>query len=159
VRARLGGEIALTERLLLWSALPSETNTQLALLGRGPDALRDIGRAPENDVPVARGRMARTARRVKCGHRELLKLDLVEARLAEAGSPEAARLDALGVELADAIGELCEKLPTRTLLVAFGDHGFVLDPQGQGTGAARQGGARPEEVLVPAFAWLVGGVQ
>jgi hypothetical protein len=35
----------------------------------------------------------------------------------------------------------------------------VLDPQGSGTGAARQGGARPEEVLVPAYFWLVGGVQ
>jgi hypothetical protein len=159
LRSRLGGEVALTERLLLWSALPSDTNTQLALLGRGPDGLRELGHHVESDVPVARGRMARTARRIKVGHRELLKLDLVEARLAELGPPEAARLDALGLELADAIAELCEKLPTRTLLVAFGDHGFVLDPHGSGTGAARHGGARPEEVLVPAFAWLVGGVQ
>jgi hypothetical protein len=159
VRERLGGEVALTERLLLWSALPADTNTQLALLGRGPEALRELRRGIEGDIPVARGRMAKTPRRIKTGHRELLKLDLVEARLSEAGPPEAERLDALSIELAESIAELCEKLPTRTLLVAFGDHGFLLDPQGSGTGAARQGGARPEEVLVPAFAWLVGGVQ
>jgi hypothetical protein len=159
LRARLGGEVALTERLLLWSALPSDTNTQLALLGRGSEGLRELGQPAPHEIPVARGRMAKTARRIKVGHRELLKLDLVEARLSELGPPEAARLDELAVELADAIAELCEKLPTRTLLVAFGDHGFVLDPHGRGTGPARHGGARPEEVLVPAFAWLVGGVQ
>jgi hypothetical protein len=159
LRARLGGEVALTERLLVWSALPSDTNTQLALLGRGTEGLRELGQPAPHEIPVARGRMAKTARRIKVGHRELLKLDLVEARLSELGPPEAARLDELAVELADAIAELCEKLPTRTLLVAFGDHGFVLDPHGRGTGPARHGGARPEEVLVPAFAWLVGGVQ
>ena len=91
--------------------------------------------------------------------RELLKLDLVEARLSEPGLEESARLDALGVEVADAVAELCEKLPQRTLLCVFGDHGFRLDAQGEGTSALKQGGSRPEEVLVPAFAWLVGGVQ
>jgi hypothetical protein len=103
--------------------------------------------------------MARTPRRIKAGHRELLKLDLVEARLSEPGEREAARLDTLGAELTDVVAELCEKLPPRTLLFVFGDHGFCLEPQADGTGALRQGGARPEEVLVPAFAWLVGGVQ
>jgi hypothetical protein len=159
LRARLGREVALTERLLLWSALPSTTETQLELIGRGPDGLRELPRLSESEVPVARGRMARTPRRIKAGHRELLKLDLVEARLSEPGVEEASRLDTLGVEVADAVAELCEKLPQRTLLCVFGDHGFRLDPQGEGTSALKQGGARPEEVLVPAFAWLVGGVQ
>jgi hypothetical protein len=159
LRARLGREVALTERLLLWSALPSTSETQLELIGRGPDGLRELSSPPESEVPVARGRMARTPRRIKAGHRELLKLDLVEARLSEPGAEEASRLDALGVEVADAVAELCEKLPQRTLLCVFGDHGFRLDVQGEGTSALKQGGARPEEVLVPAFAWLVGGVQ
>jgi hypothetical protein len=103
--------------------------------------------------------MARTARRIKAGHRELLKLDIVEAKLSEPGGAEASRLDELGAEVTDAVAELCEKLPPRTLLFVFGDHGFCLDEQGEGTSASRQGGSRPEEVLVPAFAWLVGGVQ
>ncbi len=159
LRARLGREVALTERLLLWSALPSTTERQLELIGRGPDGLRELSTLGESEVPVARGRMARTPRRIKAGHRELLKLDLVEARLSEPGLEESSRLDALGVEVADAVAELCEKLPQRTLLCVFGDHGFRLDPQGEGTSALKQGGSRPEEVLVPAFAWLVGGVQ
>ncbi len=159
LRARLGREVALTERLLLWSALPSDTATQLELIGRGAEGLRDFAGPPESEVPVARGRMARTPRRIKAGHRELLKLDLVEARLSEPGAPESPRLDALGVEVTDAIAELCEKLPPRTLLFVFGDHGFCLEPQAEGTGALKHGGSRPEEVLVPAFAWLVGGLQ
>jgi hypothetical protein len=159
LRERLGHEAALTERLLLWSALPSDTATQLDLLGRGPDALRGLERAGDSDVTVARGRMARVPRRVKAGHRELLKLDIVEAELGEPGGSETERLDALATPLTDAIAELCEKLPTRTLLVVFGDHGFVFDKLEGGITVARQGGSRPEEVLVPAFAWLVGGVQ
>jgi hypothetical protein len=162
LRARLGREVALTERLLLWSALPSDSATQLELIGRGPDGLKELNGTPESEIPVARGRMARTPRRIKAGHRELLKLDLVEARLSEPGGAEAARLDALGVEVTDAVAELCEKLPQRTLLFVFGDHGFRLPWNGPGpscTSALKQGGARPEEVLVPAFAWLVGGVQ
>jgi len=44
-------------------------------------------------------------------------------------------------------------------VMAFGDHGFLLDRLDNGTTKARSGGATPEEVLVPAFAWLVGGVH
>ena len=47
----------------------------------------------------------------------------------------------------------------RTLLVVFGDHGFVVDNTASSSGPARQGGASPEEVLVPGFAWLLGGVH
>jgi hypothetical protein len=159
LRARLGQEIALAERLLLWAALPSDTATQLELLGRGPDALRGLERASESDVTVARGRMARVPRRVKAGHRELLKLDLVEAELSEPGAPEPDRLDALAGPLTDAVAELTEKLPARTLLMVFGDHGFAFEPLADGRALPRQGGSRPEEVLVPAFAWLIGGVQ
>jgi hypothetical protein len=159
LRRRFGQEAALTERLLLWSALPTDTPTQLELIGRGPDGLRQLGSAPESEMPVARGRMASTPRRIKAGHRELLKLDLVEARLAEPGEPEAERLDHLAVDVASAIEELAGKLPNRTLLMVFGDHGFQLDPLDEGTSRCRAGGSTPEEVLVPAFAWLVGGLH
>jgi hypothetical protein len=159
IRSELRHEVALTERLLLWSALPSDTRTQLELIGRGPQGLADFSGPPESEVPVARGRMARLARRIKAGHRELLKLDLVEATLSEPGAPEAERLDTLARDVTACIVDVVATMPPRTLLFVFGDHGFVLDEQGSGTGAARHGGARPEEVLVPAFAWLVGGVQ
>jgi hypothetical protein len=46
-------------------------------------------------------------------------------------------------------------LAGRTLLFVFGDHGFTMDAGG----VAKCGGASPEEVLVPAFALLVGDVH
>jgi hypothetical protein len=160
IRNELRHEVALTERLLLWSALPSDTRSQLELIGRGPQGLADFaGPAADSEVPVARGRMARLARRIKAGHRELLKLDVVEASLSEPGAAEAERLDLLAREVTGCLIDVVATMPPRTLLFVFGDHGFLLDEQGTGTGAARHGGARPEEVLVPAFAWLVGGVQ
>ncbi|HVJ13976.1 MAG TPA: hypothetical protein VM686_00985 [Polyangiaceae bacterium] len=159
LRALLGQEVALTERLLLWSALPANTSVQLDLLGRGPDALRDFNPAPDSEVPVARGKNAATPRRVKVGHRELLKLDLVEARLSEPGGEEAVRLDELADETADALAATITRFQPRTLVMVFGDHGFMLDERGGGTTAARPVGSRPEEVLVPGFAWLVGGLH
>ncbi|HEX2870840.1 MAG TPA: hypothetical protein VHP33_06280 [Polyangiaceae bacterium] len=159
VRWRMAQEVALTERLLLWSALPSTTDVQLELLGRGPEALKTWTGEVSSEIPVARGQNARTPRRVKVGHRDLLKLDLVEARLMEPGDHEAARLDDLADELAEVLSAQLARLPARTLAIVFGDHGFKLDPMESGTTSAKSGGASPEEVLVPAFAWLVGGVH
>jgi hypothetical protein len=159
VRWRMAQEVALTERLLLWSALPSTTAVQLELLGRGPEALKTWTGEVSSEIPVARGQNARTPRRVKVGHRDLLKLDLVEARLMDPGDHEAARLDDLADELAEVLSAQLARLPARTLAIVFGDHGFKLDPMDSGTTSAKSGGASPEEVLVPAFAWLVGGVH
>ena len=160
LRTLLGQSAALTERLLLWSALPATTAVQLELIGRGPEALREFTGNVESEVPVARGRMATTLRRIKAGHRELLKLDVVESRLSEpADGSETTRLDDLADDTARALGSYMKRLPSRTMVMVFGDHGFVLDPRGGGTTRARHGGASPEEVLVPAYAWLVGGVH
>lgn len=161
VRGLLGQQAALTERLLLWSALPTTSETQLELLGRGAEGLRAGTADSSFQVPVARGRAAGTLRRIKAGHRELLKLDVVEARLADPGPSELTRLDTIAAETATVLADYVGKQPPRTLVLAFGDHGFALDPLDAkgGTQAARQGGASPEEVLVPAFAWLVGGVH
>jgi hypothetical protein len=159
VRWRMAQEVALTERLLLWSALPSTTDVQLELLGRGAEALKTWTGEVSSEIPVARGQNARTPRRVKVGHRDLLKLDLVEARLMEPGDHEAARLDDLADELAEVLSAQLARLPARTLAIVFGDHGFKLGAMESGTTAAKSGGASPEEVLVPAFAWLVGGVH
>jgi hypothetical protein len=159
VRWRMAQDVALTERLLLWSALPSTSAVQLELLGRGPEALKTWTGEVSSEIPVARGQNARTARRVKVGHRDLLKLDLVAARLMEPGDDEAARLDDLADEVAEVLSAQLARLPARTLAIVFGDHGFKLDALDSGTTSAKSGGASPEEVLVPAFAWLVGGVH
>ena len=159
LKPRVGQAAALTERLLLWSALPSTTAVQLELIGRGPDGLREPFDGAESALPVARGRSASMLRRIKTGHREIMKLDLVESRLSDAGGSLAPRLDALADEVAETVAQHFVRLPPRTLVMLFGDHGFVTEPQGTGTSSARHGGASPEEVLVPGFAWLVGSVH
>lgn len=146
---------ALTERLLLWSALPTTTDAQLDLLGRGASALQDSRHAPESTLPVARGRAAATPRRIRAGHRELLKLDLVAARLANRSPLDPKDLETLATELAESLTHCLRRLPPRTLAFVFGDHGFALDA----TAVPSEGGTSPEEVLVPAFAWLVGDVH
>ena len=159
VHAALGQQVALAERLVLWSALPTRTEVQVELIGRGPEGLSAPARGENCELALARGRAATSLRRVKTLHRELLKLDLVEARLAEPGPAEAERLDALADEAAPILSDYLARQAPRTLVFAFGDHGFLLERQGDGTRAAREGGSSPEEVLVPAFAWLVGGVH
>ena len=61
-------------------------------------------------------------------------------------------LPAIASDVADAIAQYATQLTARTLLYVFGDHGFTVDTMG----TARHGGASPEEVLVPAFAILLG---
>ena len=159
VRALMGQKAALAERLLLWAALPSTTEVQLELIGRGASGLSEQATDCDSEILVARGRAAATPRRVKTGHRDLFKLDLVEARLSDPGPREPERLDALADETAVAVADFLGKQPPRTLVLAFGDHGFCLDSRDHGTSPARSGGASPEEVLVPALAWLVGGLH
>ncbi len=159
VKRHVGQHAALAERLLMWSALPTTTEVQLELLGRGPQGLREVDPAAISEVPVARGRAAATLRRIRAGHRELLKLDIIESAISVPGAPLVERLDALADETAEALGEHLLKQSPRTLVLIFADHGFRLEPMGGGTSAAHRGGASAEEVLVPAFAWLVGAVH
>ncbi|WP_437481780.1 hypothetical protein WME75_39310 [Sorangium sp. So ce1014] len=151
----------LVERSLLWAALPPTTTAQMSLLARGPDGLRETMPPTEAEPAIARGRAVATLRRERVGSRELMKLDLVEARLRAAGPPFAERIEAIAEEVADVVARFMASLPPRTLLLVFGDHGFRMTSMGDGsaTGPASQGGGSPEEVLVPAQAWLVGGVH
>jgi hypothetical protein len=143
VKQELGPLLARTARLadevILWSALPTTTSRQLDCLTRGPDALRGPV-ASEREPDAIRGRTVETIRRVKIG---------------EAASEALAAVPAVAKTLADVIARHAGSLPPRTLLLVFGDHGFTID----GAGVARSGGASPEEVLVPAFAMLVGDVH
>jgi tRNA(Leu) C34 or U34 (ribose-2'-O)-methylase TrmL len=154
--SQLDKRAVLVEKNVLWSALPSTTPTQLHLLARGPEGLKD-SLAPATESDVARGRNVVVFRRERLGAREVLKLDVVEARLRAQGDGYDARLDALADELAAALAKLFDTLPPRTLAYVFGDHGFVLGPGANGwaTGAGSQGGSSPEEVLVGGQAWLL----
>jgi hypothetical protein len=158
---RLTGRAVCIERILLWSAIPTTTPTQLALLARGQDGLRDAEPASEPDTEIVRGRAVSTLRRERLGSREVMKLDLCEARLRNAGPAYDDRLDAIADEVTPIVVKYVETLPPRTLLFLFGDHGFRLPASADGrmTGPAAQGGVSPEEVLVPGQAWLVGGVH
>jgi hypothetical protein len=159
MRIALNQQAAMTERLVLWSALPSTTSVQLDLIGRGADGLKNFEPPTDENDFVAHGRAASTLRRVRTGNREVLKLDLVESRLDEAGLASPQKLD----ELAEVVSKpLCNsilKFPPRTLVMVFGDHGFTVDPRSAATAKPRHGGASPDEILVPAFAWLVGATH
>jgi hypothetical protein len=154
VRGRLGPRAALTEELLLWSALPTTTLRQLETIARGVEALRSPSEL-DAEPQLPRGRTADYVRRLRVGPREVHKLDLVESRLQSLREPLFRVLPEIAEAAAEAITRHAETLPARTLLLVFGDHGFTVDR----TGAVRQGGASPEEVLVGAFALLVGDVH
>lgn len=158
LRRQVGQRAACADRFLLWAALPTTTAAQVELIGRGPSGLKDFTGEVHSDLVVARGRKASTIRRLKTGHRELLKLDVVEALLSEPGHVDAERLDSVADEAAQRIAAYFEGLQPRTLVMVFGDHGFCVDAS-KGGAELRQGGASPEEVLVSASAWLVGAMH
>ena len=148
---RLGERAVLTDELVLWSALPTTTMRQLETIARGVEALRSPGEM-DADAEPPRGRTAEYVRRLRVGPREVHKLDVVESRLQGARGGVLRALPEIADATADAIARHVETLSPKTLLFVFGDHGFTIDR----TGTARQGGASPEEVLVGAFALLVG---
>ena len=160
MKVELDKRAVLVERTTLWSSLPSSTPTQMQLLARGAEGLREPP-VSASEPDVSRGRSITTMRRERLGNRELMKLDLVEARLHSPGASYDERLDALADEATDLIVMFMETLPPRTLLYVFGDHGFLLGPGSNGwaTGPAIQGGASPDEILVSGHAWLVDAMQ
>ncbi len=152
--ARLGERAAMTDELVLWSALPTTTMRQLETIARGVEALRSPGEM-DADAEPPRGRTAEYVRRLRIGPREVHKLDVVESRLQGARGGVLRAIPEIAEATAEAIARHAETLAPNTLLFVFGDHGFTIDR----TGSARQGGASPEEVLVGAFALLVGDVH
>lgn len=158
---RLTGRALCVDRTLLWAAIPTTTPTQLSLLARGQEGLRESESVSDPETEIVRGRAVSTIRRERLGAREVMKLDLVEARIRMGGAAFDERLDAIADEIVPVLVKFIETLPPRTLLFLFGDHGFRLPSSADGlsTGPAVQGGLSPEEVLVPGQAWLVGGVH
>ncbi len=147
----LAQKAALTNELVLWSALPTTTTHQLATLTKGVAALEGDGPEEREDGAI-RGRTAQTIRRVKIGSRDVYRLDLCDVRVREAGDRVLALLPSIAEDVAAAIAKHAVTLAPRTLLLVFGDHGFTIGRDG----LPCSGGSSPEEVLVPAFAFLVG---
>lgn len=147
------GIATFTSEVLLWSALPTTTIRQLETFARGIDALR----APANEEPSEslRGRSAEVVRRLRIGSRELYKLDLVPALLEARRQDVVGSLPDIAEGVAEAVARHIATLSPRTLLFVVGDHGFAIDRRGE----VQMGGASPEEVLVPAFSWLVGDLH
>jgi hypothetical protein len=152
--AKLGSRAALTDEIVLWSALPTTTMRQLETIARGVDALRAPAEL-DADGDLPRGRTAEYIRRLRVGPREVHKLDVIEARLSASRGTALRALPAIAETAADAIARHAETLAPHTLLFVFGDHGFTIDR----SGSAHQGGASPEEVLVGSFSLLVGDVH
>jgi hypothetical protein len=150
----LGARGSLTDELLLWSALPTTTSRQLVTLARGCEALREDPASEREPEPV-RGRTAETIRRVKIGSRDVYKLDLADARLRDAGPRPQDAFPAIGDAVAEVVARHASTLSSRTLLFVFGDRGFTIGARGE----LGHGGAAPEEVLVPAYAFLIADVH
>jgi hypothetical protein len=152
--AMLGARASLTDELLLWSALPTVTLRQLETLARGVEALRSPAELEEDPEPP-RGRTAEYVRRMRVGPREIHKLDVIESRVRTMRGRIVEQLPDVADAAAEAIARHVETLAPRTLLLVTGDHGFTIDR----AGVAKQGGSSPEEVLVGAFAMLIGDVH
>jgi hypothetical protein len=147
----LAQKATLTHEMILWSALPTTTTHQLATLVHGTSALK-AEPAEEREDGALRGRTAQTIRRVKIGSRDVYRLDLCDVRVREAGDRVLPLLPSIAADVAASLAKHASTLAPRTLLFVFGDHGFTLGRDG----APSSGGSTPEEVLVPAFAFLVG---
>ncbi|HEX7604457.1 MAG TPA: hypothetical protein VF316_22720 [Polyangiaceae bacterium] len=150
VTAQLVGRATLVDRVTLFAALPTCTGRQLDALARGAVALTGSVDDDREADPI-RDRTAEIVRRVRVGSRDVHKLDLVEARL-RSTTHALAELPAVEQECANAIVKHTRTLPSRTLLLVFGDHGFRI----QDDGTVSQGGATPEEVMVSAYGLLLG---
>jgi len=160
MREQLEDRALCVDRSLLWSALPTITPTQLRLLSQGPRGLADTSPPSDRDPIIQRGRSVTKLRRMRIGQRDLVKLDVVEARLREVGGGFDARMDGLCEEVSEVVAQYVDTLAPRTLLYIFGDHGFQLPSEGRFlTGIATQGGASPEEVLVGGYGWVIDDVH
>jgi hypothetical protein len=144
IEQRLGPGAVCADQCVLWSALPSNADAQQL----GEPAIVRRSRDSKPATPAA-------IEPLRVGNRNLFKLDHVPGDLLRSGEPEAARLERLARELCDVILPWMRQQPPETLMVVFGDHGFHWQAQPGGTTAAQCGGALPEQVLVPASAWLL----
>jgi hypothetical protein len=153
---RLGGQGVCRDQALLWAALPSNSVAQ-RLAESGPSHPAPSGKTP---MPLeARHPESGSIETLRVGSRELFRIDRLSHDLSRPGELEAARLERLASLLADIVVPWLQTRAPDTLVVVFGDHGFQWQAGERGTSAAQRGGALPEQVLVPASAWLLGAAR
>ncbi|MBK8215561.1 MAG: hypothetical protein IPK71_17660 [Myxococcales bacterium] len=160
---RMLPEDAEVESGLLFAALPTTSARQEDTLARGAAALGSP--RPDESLPDAEWHARGALRRVRMGARDLFSLDTIAAFRAAplARGPRlafevATLVDTLAGSIArhahglvSGKSPLGPRTPERTLLYVFGDHGFVLHEDGR----TQDGGATPEEVIVPYFAYVL----
>lgn len=149
---RLAGQAVCRDQALLWAALPSNSVAQRLAETGSASALRPRPAQPGKPAePEARSGI----QPLRVGTRELFRLDRLAAELAKPGEVESRRIERMARSLADEIEPWLKSQAPDTMVVIFGDHGFHWQANERGTGAAQRGGALPEQVLVPASAWLL----
>jgi hypothetical protein len=145
---RLTSRAVCVDQCVLWTALPSNADTQQLGPTEPPAMRRARSEPPSRDG--SRGIVP-----FSVGNRELLRLDSIPAELDHPGEIEGERLGRLATSLTDHIEPWMLEQPPDTLIVVFGDHGFHWRATPRGTTTGQRGGALPEQVLVPASAWLL----
>lgn len=147
IERRLTGKAVCVEHCVLWTALPS--NAEAQQLGEARNAARRGRPEAPPSAPSAEIESGYV------GSRELYRLRQLPDVLSSPGETETVRLGELARELADTLVPWIQRQPPETLIVIFGDHGFHWEADAEGTSPGQRGGALPEQVLVPASAWLL----
>jgi hypothetical protein len=144
---QLLGHASCVARGKLWSALPADTATQLELLARGAEGLRQLSGGVAESQVMSPASDARRARSMRVGPHHLFKLDVVQHFVNQQdGLLTAQRLAQAAADVAVSVGRFIKSQAPGTLVFVFGDHGFNAD---------RSIEPSPELVLVPYQAWLV----
>ncbi|MEO8876974.1 MAG: hypothetical protein ABI461_15380 [Polyangiaceae bacterium] len=144
----LGDRATLVDDARLHAALPTTSARQLETIARGVEALRSPSAANDDATLATPGG---GLRKIRVGGRELYRLDTIDVALQNDGTATALRLFDLAREVAETIACHASLIKARTLLYVVGDRGFSIDAGGR----AKCGGSTPEEVIVPAFAFLI----
>jgi hypothetical protein len=149
----LGQRAMLVDDSRLHAALPTTSGRQLETIARGAEALRSPATHAEDGTLGAQA--GGGLRKIRVGGRELYRLDTIDLALQSDAAHAMSHLDELAENVAETIADHALALRSRTLLYVMGDRGFCLDAAGR----AKCGGSTPEEVIVPAFAFIVDAVQ
>jgi hypothetical protein len=133
---RLATRAVCVDQCVLWTALPSNADTQQLAAGDAPATRRALGEPPSR--AAAPGIVP-----FNVGNRGLFRLDPVPAELNEAGELESERLERLATTLADRVEPWILEQPPETLIVIFGDHGFHWRASPRGTTAPNRCSYQP----------------
>ncbi|MEO9232279.1 MAG: hypothetical protein ABI421_03000 [Polyangiaceae bacterium] len=149
----MGARARLVEDARLHAALPTTSARQLETIARGAEALRSP--AALADDSTLGSQAGGGLRKIRAGGRELYRLDMIDVAVQNDAGAASHHFDDLAENVAETIASHALALRGRTLLYILGDRGFSVDAGGR----ARCGGSTPEEVIVPAFAFIVDAVQ